>query len=460
MTLVDTTALAVNGTVTGNLIATGAGIGDGGSALTVGGTTSLTAGTANPINFANAGDSFAGAVTIHSGDNVTLVDTAALAVNGTVTGNLTATGAAIGDGGGALTVGGTTSLTAGSANPINFANAGDSFAGAVTVHSGDNITLVDTVALAVNGTVTGNLTATGAGIGDGGSALTVGGTTSLTAGTANPINFGNAGDSFASAVTIQSGDNVTLVDTAALAVNGTVTGNLTATGAAIGDGGGSLTVGGTTSLTAGAANPINFANAGDSFAGAVTVHSGDNITFVDTVALAVNGTVTGNLTATGAGIGDGGSALTVGGTTSLTAGTANPINFGNAGDSFASAVTIQSGDNVTLVDTAALAVNGTVTGNLTATGAGIGDGGSALTVGGTTSLTAGRSQPDQFRQRRRFLCRRGDDPERGQCDTGGHRRAGGQRDGDRQLDRDGSGHRRRWQRIDGWWNHVADGRHG
>ena len=88
-----------------------------------------------------------------------------------------------------LTVGGTTSLTAGTANPITFGNAGDSFAGAVTIQSGDNVTLVDTAALAVNGTVTGNLTATGAGIGDGGSALTVGGTTSLTAGTANPINL-------------------------------------------------------------------------------------------------------------------------------------------------------------------------------------------------------------------------------------------------------------------------------
>ena len=120
------------------------------------------------------------------------------------------------------------------------------------------------------------------------------------------------------------------------------------------------------------------------------------MTLVDTAELAVNGTVTGNLTANGAGISDGGSALTVGGTTSLTAGTANPINFGNAGDSFAGAVTIQSGDNVTLVDTTALAVNGTVTGNLTATGAGIGDGGSALSVGGTTSLTAGTANPDYF----------------------------------------------------------------
>ena len=342
-----------------------------GSAVTVGGTTSLTAGTANPINFGNAGDSFAGAVTVHSADNVTLADTAALAVNGTVTGNLTATGAGISDGGSVLTVGGTPSLTAGTANSISFGSPDDTFTGAVTIHSGDNVTLADTAALSVNGTVTGSLTATGAGISDGGSALTVGGTTSLTAGTANPINFANAGDSFAGAVTIQSGDNVTLVDTAALAVNGMVTGNLVATGAGIGDGGSALTVGGTTSLTAGTANPINFANAGDSFAGAVTVHSGDNVTLVDTGALAVNGTVTGNLTATGAGLGDGGSALTVGGTTSLTAGTANPINFGNAGDSFAGAVTVHSGDKVvTLVDTGALAVNGTVTGNLTRDGSG------------------------------------------------------------------------------------------
>ena len=47
------------------------------------------------------------------------------------------------------------------------------------------------------------------------------------------------------------------------------------------------------------------------------------------------------------------------------------------------------------MDTAALAVNGTVTGNLTATGAGISDGGSSLTVGGTTSLTADFARPTQ-----------------------------------------------------------------
>jgi len=189
--------LALNGTVGGNLTATGAGISDGGNLLTVGGTTSLTAGAGNAISLVGtAGDSLTGAVTINSGDNVTLDDTLPLTVNGTVSGNLTATGAGISDGGNLLTVGGTTSLTAGAGNAISLVGtAGDSLTGAVNIVSANNVTLDDTLPLTVNGTVSGNLTATGAGISDGGNLLTVGGTTSLTAGVGNAITLvGIAGD--------------------------------------------------------------------------------------------------------------------------------------------------------------------------------------------------------------------------------------------------------------------------
>ena len=176
---------------------------------------------------------------------------------------------------------GASTLTAGSGNAIGFGTAGDSFGGAVDIVSGGNVTLSDTMALGVNGTVTGSLTANGAGIGDGGSALSVGGSTGLSAGINHNITFGNAGDSFTGAVTVNNGDNVTLSDTGLLKVNGTVTGTLAATGAGISDGNVALTVGGTTSLSAGAGNNIGFGTTGDTFSGAVTIGSGDNVTLND-----------------------------------------------------------------------------------------------------------------------------------------------------------------------------------
>ena len=120
-------ALAINGTVGGNLIANGAGISDGGNQLTVAGASTLTAGSGNGINLGTAGDSFGSTVDIVSGNNVTLSDAAFLTVNGTVTGTLTAAGAGISDGGTALTVGSTSTLNAG-ANAITLTAAGDDFA--------------------------------------------------------------------------------------------------------------------------------------------------------------------------------------------------------------------------------------------------------------------------------------------------------------------------------------------
>ena len=186
------------------------------------------------------------------------------------------------------------------------------------------------------------------------------------------VTLNNGANPLSISGTIASGN---LMVTAGATTFGTtsVGGNLSVTASGTITQTGGVTVSGITGLSAGA-NAITMNNSGNDFGGAIAVNnSGANDVSLNNggFALTVNGVVGGNLSATGAGIGDGGAALTVGGTTSLTAGTGHAINFADAGDSFAGAVTIQSGDT----------------------------------------------------------------------DFGGHRCAGSQRNGNGQLDRDGSGHK-------------------
>jgi hypothetical protein len=437
--------------------------------LTVAGTTSVSAG-ANPITLNNTGNDFAGAVTVdNTGANAVLLDdSTALTVDGAVGGDLTtsagatifgpsattvggnlgvtATGAVSQTG--ALTVDGTTSVSAG-ANPITLNNAGNELAGAVTVNNtgANDVSLDDGAALTVNGAIGGNLT-TFAGattFGPGATAvggnldvtatgavsqtgvLTVDGTTSVSAG-ANPITLNNAGNDLAGVVTFNNtGANaVTLDDSVALTLNGAAGGNLTTSAGATTFGtttvGGNLgvtatgavsqtgvlTVDGTTSVSAGA-NPITLNNAGNDFAGAVTVdNTGANaVSLDDSTALTLNGAVGGNLTtsagatifgtttvggdlgvtATGAVTQTG--VLTVDGTTSVSAG-ANPITLNNTGNDFAGAVTVDNtGANAVLLDdSTALTVDGAVGGNLTTSAEATTFGPSATTVGGNLGVTA------------------------------------------------------------------------
>src|SRR5262249_18041945 len=129
-----------------------------------------------------------------------------------------------------------TSTSAGTGGTFNLGNSGNSFGGAVMVNSGSatalNVTLQNSGSLTVNGTVTGNLKPTGTGINDGSSQLTVGGTTTLAAGTGNIDLEGSAGDSLSGAVSITSGNNATISDVVGLVVSGTVSGamNLSSTG--------------------------------------------------------------------------------------------------------------------------------------------------------------------------------------------------------------------------------------
>jgi len=117
-------------------------------------------------------DDFGGAVTLVSGNNVTLNDINDLTVGGSLSGTLTTTAGApqtlnaLNVGGNLASrqmfdqrqrnviVDGTTSLTAGSGNDITLDNA-DDFGGAVDIVSGHNVVLNDINGLTVGGTVSG-----------------------------------------------------------------------------------------------------------------------------------------------------------------------------------------------------------------------------------------------------------------------------------------------------------------
>ena len=401
VTVADTTALDLQAlTLTGNLDATGAGLTQSG-VLAIGGTTTLAAGAGNNITLATAGNDFTGSVGITSGNNVTLADSNAIDLAASaVSGNLSVSSAGAITDSGALTVGGTTTLAAGAGNDITLDTAGNDFTGSVGITSGNNVALVDSSALDLAAsTVSGNLAVTSGGnITDSG-ALTVAGNSTFTAPNAGSITLDDAGNAFTGSVQFLASAgtlaNVTVTDTTALNLQAlTLTGNLDATGAGLTQSG-ALTIGGTTTLAAGAGNDITLATAGNDFTGGVGITSGNNVTLVDSndIDLAASD-VSGNLDVTAAaGNITSSGALTVGGNSTFTVPDASSIALTDAGNAFTGSVQFLASTgtlaNVTVVNTAALDLQAlTLTGNLDATGVGLTQSG-ALTIGGTTTLAAG-----------------------------------------------------------------------
>src|SRR5260370_29192521 len=104
-----------------------------------------------------------------------------------------------------------TTRAPGSANYLTL-NIADDFGGAVSIVSGNNVTLNDVNALTLGAsTVSGNLNVTANGLISDSGNVTVAGTTTLSAGTANDIVLDNA-DDFGGVVNIISGNNLTLND--------------------------------------------------------------------------------------------------------------------------------------------------------------------------------------------------------------------------------------------------------
>jgi len=409
VTLAAGAGLALNGALTGNLTVgagtlTGTGV--------VGGTTGVTGGTINGsglwligvTTFNGAGNTLTGTVTSTNG--VTLAGSAALALNGALTGNLTV-GAGTLSGTGSVI--GTTGVTGGTINGTGlwltgvttFNGAGNTLSGTVTSING--VTLAAGADLALNGALTGNLTVGSGTLTGTGS---VSGTTGVTGGTINGTGltltgvttFNGAGNTLSGTVTSTNG--VTLAAGAGLALNGALTGNLTVdSGTLTGTG----SVSGTTGVTGGTINGTGllltgmttFNGAGNTLSGTVTSTNG--VTLAVGAALALNGALTGNLTVSAGTLSGTGSVI---GTTGVTSGTINGTGllltdvttFNGAGNTLSGTVTSTNG--VTLAAGAALALNGALTGTLavgngTLTGTGGSVSGATTLNGGTINLTSG-----------------------------------------------------------------------
>jgi len=397
VTLVDSTALVMGAsTISGNLDLTSNGPITQTGAITVGGTSSLTAGAANDITLNQAANNFTGAVSVVSGNNVTLVDNSALVLgSATVSGNLslTANGSITQSGALTIAVGGTTALAAGAVNDIVLTTAGNDFVGAVSILSGNNVSLVDVNALAIGpSTISGNLSLTAGGPITQSGAITVAGTSSLSAGPANNITLTDAANDFVGAVSIISGNNVTLADAGALLMGtSTISGNLSLTASGPITQSGAITVAGTSSLSAGAGNNITLTDAGNDFVGPVGIGSGNNVSLVDANALTLGAsTISGNLALSATGTITQLAAITVPGTTTLSAGAANDITLALAGNDFIGPVTIISANNATLADANSLVLAAiTTSGNVSLTTSGTITQTGPLGIGGTTTLDAG-----------------------------------------------------------------------
>ena len=233
VTLFDSNALTFgNGgtsAVSGNLIlnvAAGA-ITDNGQALTVTGSTSLTATAAGNVVLDTVGNNFGGEVRIVSANDVTLFDSNALTFgNGgtsAVSGNLilNVAAGAITDNGQALTVTGSTSLTATAAGNVVLDTVGNNFGGQLRVVSANDVTLVDVNGLSFgNGgvsAISSDLSVTAAGAIGQFSAVTVGGVSSLTT-TVGSVNLANPANDFTGALTVNSAGAVSLGDSNTLRI--------------------------------------------------------------------------------------------------------------------------------------------------------------------------------------------------------------------------------------------------
>ena len=390
-------------------------------AAAVTGTATVAAGAANDITLNHSGNTF-GTVAITSGNNVTLRDSTALSL-GTSTvsgaldvranGNLTQSGA--------LNVTGSSTFGVGAGNNVTLSTAANNFS-SVAVTNANNVTLRDSNALILGAsTVSGNLSLTTGGALSQTGAVSVVGTTTLTAtapatdillaSQANNfgglLSFGGTRANFrdvqlrnvSASATIPSFAgltnlrNLTLVfDTAPItlpAITLAAGGNLAlSAGGAITDNG-NLIVPGTTTLAAGL-NNIALDNA-NNFTGDVSVISGNNVTLNDVNDLTLGPSIiAGTLNVTTAGAVTQIGALAVTGATMLDAG-ANDITLTNGGNDF-STVGVTSGNNVTLIDANALTMNAsTVSGNFSANAADVTVGGAVVSTGGSLNLGAANS---------------------------------------------------------------------
>ncbi len=232
-------------------------------------------------------------------------------------------------------------------------DAGPAGAGGRIYTSSNNVItlLVDRIEIANNGTVNSGTGTTTIRQRTNGTQINLGG-----ADGAGVLGLTNAEISGITAGTLQIGNASTGTITTSSAVSFGNNLSLT-TGTGITTTGGSLVIGGLTTLAATSSGNIDLSSASNNFS-TVVVTSGNAVTLRDTNAINLGAsTVSGGFSVTAGGaISDSGT-LFVGGTTSLTAG-ANTITLDTATNDFVGAVTVVSGGNTTLIDVNNLEVAG------------------------------------------------------------------------------------------------------
>jgi len=334
----------------GNFSADAAGALTQNGVLAVTGTTSLSAGSGITLGEANT---FAQPVAITATGAVSLNVAGPIALaDSTITGSLALTAAGAITDSGNLSVSGLTVLDAGSTNDITLDGDND-FTSTVAITSAGNVTLNDTNGFILGSSdISGNLSVTANGTITDAGGSTVGGTTTLNAG-ANAITL-DGGNDFVGPVTIVSATNATLNDTNSLDLAAsTLAGNLSLTAANDITQSGILTVGGTTTLAAGAAGDVTLSLA-NVFTGSVGVTRANDVTLNDSGPLAIGAsTIAGNLSATANGTITDSGAIAVTGVTTLTATANGSITLDEAND-FGGPVNAQTGGSVYLNDTGSI----------------------------------------------------------------------------------------------------------
>ncbi|MDO8954133.1 MAG: YDG domain-containing protein, partial [Gammaproteobacteria bacterium] len=345
----------------------------------------------------------------YSGTNsLSLTAAGTITINGTITLsnansalNLTSNGLISQGGSSLINVAGMTTLAAGAANDITLTNASNNFA-TLLISSGNNVSIRDTNGLAPsNMNITNNFTLQAAGgiFQVTGSAMVIGGITTVTTGSANNVNLNMVNNDFNTLSVF--GQGIAIIDKNSI-ILGNMTShnatyfNVTSNGSITQAVGSAITSGGSlTAMTAGAANNIILSNANNSFAGStVRIVSGKDVSLTAKSGIEFGGAasaISGALTVDTSGIGGGAiiqsTNLTVSGLTTLIAGAANNITLNNTSNDFGQ-VTVTSGNAVTIFDTNALTMNAFTTAGAVTITSGINSSGS-LTQAGALSGGSG-----------------------------------------------------------------------
>jgi len=336
-------------------------------ALTVNGTTTLSAGNGISLGKANK---LTGTVSLSSSAGDVTINNTVATVLGTsnISGNLGVTSNGAITQSGALTVTGTTTLTAGSGNDITLGQAANALTGAISIASGKAVILNNTLATVLGiANVSNNLGVSSGGAITQSGALTVSGTTNLTAGSGNNITLDKA-NALTGAISITSGNDVTLKNNKATKIGASaVSGSLNVTSNGAITQSGALTVTGTTTLAAGSGNNITLDQAANALTGAIRIASGKAVTLNNTLATVLGiSNISNNLVVSSGGAITQNGALTVTGTTTLAAGSSNNITLDQAANALTGAISITSGNDVTIKNALATGLdNASVSGKLT-----------------------------------------------------------------------------------------------